>query len=670
MEVNMNRREFLKKAGLMTAGMAAAGALGVTGGLAEDSPVYTPGVYTASAEGHGGGMVKVTVTFDEKSITDIVIDASEQTEAIGVPAAKALEKQIMAAQSSAIDGVTGATSTSRAVKNAVADCIKQASNGRIIEGGDIAAAAEEEIKIGAADWLGEAPVIDETEIAETIETQILVVGAGNAGLIAAAKASSVGGQVLVIDKGVSSTTERHWIGALGTAEAIACNAKADKNLTVAELCKYASHRCDERLIRLWADRSGEAVDWLYSLVKESHPDVELHMEWDIGNGGHDTFYVPATMHNFQDNIPEHAYSSGTAEYGFDSMISAIRKNGGEIRYETALVKLEQNGAGRVTGIIATNAEGRYIRINAAKGVLLACGGYAANKAMLAAINPDAYISTINNSYCTLDTGDGIKAGMWIGADKDPDGTAMLFDRGGMRPDQDVMSANWDETGYFHMGSQPWLKVNMRGERFSNESQPYDFILHAGFMQPGHMYSTIYDSEWMRHVTQFHQIGCARIAPSESGGKLQIFSPELEARILGMLEARGIVQRADTLEELAVKLHLPVDTFVSTVNRYNELCEKGVDEDFGKEAYRMIPLKTAPFFGCRQGASLLCTLDGLRINEKMQVLNQEGEPIEGLYAAGDCSGSFFAHNYPEYVVGVAVGRSLTEGYVVGEALGRM
>ena len=246
----------------------------------------------------------------------------------------------------------------------------------------------------------------------------------------------------------------------------------------------------------------------------------------------------------------------------------------------------------------------------------------------------------------------------------------LFDRGGMRPDQDVMSANWDETGYFHMGSQPWLKVNMRGERFSNESQPYDFILHAGFMQPGHMYSTIYDSEWMRHVTQFHQIGCARIAPSESGGKLQIFSPELEARILGMLEARGIVQRADTLEELAVKLHLPVDTFVSTVNRYNELCEKGVDEDFGKEAYRMIPLKTAPFFGCRQGASLLCTLDGLRINEKMQVLDQEGEPIEGLYAAGDCSGSFFAHNYPEYVVGVAVGRSLTEGYVVGEALGRM
>jgi hypothetical protein len=260
--------------------------------------------------------------------------------------------------------------------------------------------------------------------------------------------------------------------------------------------------------------------------------------------------------------------------------------------------------------------------------------------------------------------------MWIGADKDPDGTAMLFDRGGMRPDMTVMDANWDETGYFHLGSQPWLKVNTRGERFANESQPYDFILHAGFMQPGHLYASIYDSDWMKHVAQFHQIGCARIIPSDSGGKLQIFSPEVEMRILAMLEARGMVQKADTLEELAAKLRLPVDTFVATVQRYNELCEKGVDEDFGKEAYRMIPLKTAPFYGCRQAASLLCTLDGLRINANMEVLDKAGEPISGLYAAGDCSGSFFAHNYPEYVVGVAVGRSLVEGYVVGEALAKM
>lgn len=666
MNGHMNRREFLRKAGLVSAGVAAAG----VAAFAEDNAVYTPGEYTATAEGHGGGFVTVTVTFDETSITNVVVDASDQTEAVGGAAAEVLANQVMKAQSSAIDGVAGATLTSKAVKAAVAECINQASGGKIIEGGDVAV-ADEPIEIGGgADWLGEAPEIADSEIVETIEAQILIVGAGNAGLMAAARASSLGGSVLVIDKGVSSTTERHWLGALGTEEAIACGAKADKNLTVAELCKYASHRCDERVIRLWANRSGEAIDWYYSLVKQYNPDVELHMEWDIGKGGHDTFYVPATMHNFQDNIPEHDYSSATAEYGFSSLIKTIEVNGGEIRYQTALVKLEQDDSGRVTGIIATNADGQYIRINAAKGVLLACGGYAANKAMLAAVNPDAFISTVQNSYCTLDTGDGIKAGMWIGADKDPDGTAMLFDRGGLRPDQTVLDADWDAAGYFHLGSQPWLKVNTRGERFANESQPYDFMLHAGFMQPGHLYAAIYDSDWMEHIAQFHQIGCARIIPSDSGGKLQIFSPQVEMGLLKGLEAGGMVQSADTLEELAEKLRLPVDTFVATVQRYNELCEKGEDEDFGKEAYRMIPIKTAPFYGCRQAASLLCTLDGLRINDRMEVLDTNGDPIDGLYAAGDCSGSFFAHNYPEYVVGVAVGRSLTEGYVVGEALAKM
>ena len=82
---------------------------------------------------------------------------------------------------------------------------------------------------------------------------------------------------------------------------------------------------------------------------------------------------------------------------------------------------------------------------------------------------------------------------------------------------------------------------------------------------------------------------------------------------------------------------------------------------------MLPIKQATFYGCRQGASLLCTLDGLRINTKMQVLDKNGEVIDGLYAAGDCSGGFFAHNYPEYIVGVAVGRTLTEGYLLGAEL---
>lgn len=666
---NIDRRSFLKGA----LSMGAAGAMTAFTGLrvfAEDGQegIYTPGTYTASAKGHEGD-VTVMVTFDANQITDVVIDAGGETPEIGGVAADVLAGQVLKAQSSAIDGVSGATETSSAVKTAVAECIKQASGGKIVEGGDIAVHDEPAPKVdemAGADWLGSAPEIGEGDITDTIETDILVVGAGNAGLMTAARAASAGAKVLVIEKAISSQTERHWIGAIGTKAQQEAGTEIDKNKLVAELAKYASHRCDERLIRLWANNSGEAIDWYAEQVKKYNPDVYLFHEWDLGNGDHDTYYCPATMHNFQDDIPEHDYSEATAHYGLSSLTQTLTDNGGEVRYQTSLVKLEQDETGAVTGIIATNEEGNYIRINAAKGVALCCGGYAYNKEMLAALNPDAYNSTVEADATPNDTGDGIRAAMWIGADKDPDPTAMLFDRGTIAPDQ-LPDGNWEKSGYFHLGSQPWLKVNLNGERFSNESVPYDFILHAAYMEPYHLYNTIYDSSWMDQIAQFKQIGCARIIPSESGGKLQIFSPEAEIGLLMGMQEAGFVQQADTLEELAEKLNMPVEVFMETVNRYNELCEKGEDEDFGKEAYRMLPLKQAPFYGCRQGASLLCTLDGLRINTKMQVLDKEGKPIEGLYSAGDCSGGFFAHNYPEYIVGVAVGRTLTEGYLLGGIL---
>lgn len=670
---DMNRRGFLKYAAASALGM---GALGVMTGCSSketasssaastSGAVYTPGTYTASAEGYGSD-VTVTVTFDETSITNVVVDSSGETENVGAAAAEKLADQVLSAQSSAIDGVTGATKTSKAVKQAVADCISQASGGAIVEGGDVA--VTDDVTVGGnTDWLGTAPEVAESDITETIETDVLVVGAGNAGLMTAARAASQGAKVLVIEKGMSSMNERHWIGAVGTTAAKEAGVEVDKNKLVAELCRYASHRCDERLIRLWVNHSGEAMDWYQEVVKQYNPDVKFHMEWDVGKGGHDTYYVPATMHNFQDDIPEHDYSSATAEYGFASLQQCVTDNGGEIVYEVAMVKLEQDG-GKVTGVIAKAGDGHYIRIKAAKGVALCCGGYAADKQMLATLNPDAYQSIVGSDASALDTGDGIRAAMWVGADKDPDPTVMLFDRGIIAPNETV-DGNWEKSGYMHLGSEPWLKVNLNGERFSNESVPYDFILHAAFMEPGHLYNTIYDSNWMEHVKQFQQIGCARIEPSQSGGKLQIFSWEAEQGLLAGMEQGGLIQKSDTLEELAEKLNMPADAFVATVERYNELCAKGEDEDFGKESYRMLPLENPPYYGCRQGATVLCTLDGLRINTKMQVLDTEGNPIEGLYSAGDCSGGFFAHNYPEYIVGVAIGRTLTEGYLLGDELAK-
>ena len=629
--------------------------------------VYTPGIYTSEARGHSSNVV-VSVTFSESSIVDVQIDASGETEDIGGLAAPILVDQIMKAQGSAIDGVSSATITSNAVRQAVADCVFQASGGRIQERGSIAhEAAPAPGLAGKGDWLGEAPEIREDEIARTITTEVLVVGAGNAGLITAARACDAGAKVLVIEKAISSQTERHWIGAVNTKEQLEHGVEIDVDLLVTEIAKYASNRCDQRLIRLWTDHSGGMMEYYKRKVQQYYPDVELHLEWDIGSHEHKGFYVTPTMHNFQDNIPEHDYSEKTANYGLPALTKAVLDGGGEIMYQTALVKLEQDDTGRVTGIIAKDASGEYLRINASKGVALCCGGYPLNKEMLSVLNPDAYDVIVHSLAAVSNIGDGIRAAMWIGADKDPDPAAMLFDRGGIRPGEKP-DGEW-QGEHIHFGSQPWLKVNLKGERFANESTPYDFILHAGHMQPGHLYVTVLDSNWLEHVRQFHQFGCARIIPSDSNGKLQIFSPEVETRIFQINLENGFIQSGETFEELAGKLGLPAETFAATVQRYNELCEKGVDEDFGKEGYRMIALDSPPYYGVIQGAQLFCTLDGIRINTSMQALDKNGDPIDGLYCAGNCSGGFFAHNYPEYIVGLAVGRSLTEGYLLGEIMAK-
>ena len=235
-------------------GLGAAGMLTCMTGIGafaeeKSEAVYTPGTYTSEARGNSSNVV-VSVTFSETSIVDVQIDASGETENIGGLAVPILADQIMKAQSSAIDGVSTATLTSNAVRQAVANCISQASGGRIQEGGSIvleAAPARD------GDWLGEAPEIREDEIVRTITTEVLVVGAGNAGLITAARACDAGAKVLVIEKAFSSQTERHWLGAVNTKEQLEHGVEIDVDLLVTEIAKYASNRCDQRLIRLWAD---------------------------------------------------------------------------------------------------------------------------------------------------------------------------------------------------------------------------------------------------------------------------------------------------------------------------------------------------------------------------------------------------------------------------------
>lgn len=148
-------------------------------------------------------------------------------------------------------------------------------------------------------------------------------------------------------------------------------------------------------------------------------------------------------------------------------------------------------------------------------------------------------------------------------------------------------------GMFWMGSQPWLKVNLEGQRFADEGAPYDFILHASSTQPGHTYCTIWDSNFMNYIPQFKTQGCSRMFPFENGAPVSAITLDANMGMIQQLTEGGMIQQADTIEELAKKLNIPAENFSATVSRYNGLVASGTDTDFGKLAFRMSPVDTPP-----------------------------------------------------------------------------
>lgn len=198
------------------------------------------------------------------------------------------------------------------------------------------------------------------------------------------------------------------------------------------------------------------------------------------------------------------------------------------------------------------------------------------------------------------------------------------------------------------GEQPFLKVNLNGKRFCNESGPYEFMLHSMYMQPGHTYVDIFDANNKEYCEQFDEVGCCRLFKFPNGAESNMPYDYVWGQMTegenSHLEL-GYLQKADTLEELAEKLNIPADNLVATVERYNELCAKGVDEDYGKAPHRMTPVDTAPYYGIRTCAWHLTTLNGCRINTDMQVIREDGTPIEGLYATGDCTGGLTRTSLP-------------------------
>ena len=660
----ISRKGFLKIAAAAAMSGVTAGALAACKGGAASSGAasaapgsYIPGTYEGTAEGISS-TVKVTMTFSDSAVTDVVVDTSGETASYGAAAADQFKQQLLSSANGEIDGVSGSTITSDAVMKAAKSCFAQAKGEATVTSVQLPTGDE-------TDWLGKEPDIDEASITETIDTDIVIVGAGNGGMFAAAYAAANGLNFRVVEQNSAVQDTRHWYGAIDSSAAKDAGAPAtDKAKLLSEISRYASGKCDQRVVKTWINESAAMHDFMRSILEDKYGwECEFtagdEAKWPNEDGEHNTDYLfPVQEHNYMASESK----SGTPRNVL--LQQYIEELGYTVDFKTSLAKLEKDADGRITGIIAQSTEdGHFIRYNANDGVLLACGGFPGNPYMMEQLDPLGTSVTTACSYSPSDKGYGIRAAVWAGANLDKEAAPMLFDRGIVAPGVDGGYVE-SESAFggkafpgtirqYNPGTQPFLKVNRNGERFANESCPYNDIVYAAAHQPGRVYAQICDANILEDAKRFHTIGCS--AQTRNGGEAY-----LQGKMDEAIEA-GALFKCDTIEELADKLGFTgeaKDTFLATIDRYNELYDNQNDADFGKPAYRLSAIRQAPFYGCWLGASLLCTEQGIAINEKGQALDNDNKTMPGLYVTGDMSGSFFANNYPCLMAGVAMGRTLT------------
>ena len=683
MEKKISRRDLLKGAAAGAAGIAALGLLGACGtpdtpgsnpgsapgsaGNPGSTPVtppagtYTPGTYSATATGMG--TITVTMTFSADAITDVKLDLSSETPSIGQAAEDKLKEAILAAQSGEFDAVAGATITSGAVQKAARKCIQQAKGEIPIEVVTKDPGSAAQVPEGVPAWLGVEPEIAESEIKATYETEILVVGCGTGGMFTVCSAAEEGAKVIGIDRFAVGTGLRDDLGGVNSRYQKAWGTKIDKWEYVTMATQAATGHINQDLVKLFYEESGAVIDWYGDRLAERG--VELWHE--PGDSVDESRY----KHFPTGHSPRWTGSDdGTGKMldGNKVLYDYAIKQGAEFHYNTRMVKLVKEN-GRVTGVIATNDKDEYVRYTASKGVVVCTGGYAMNYEMMESLQGWKLRICGKNESMPGAVGDGIKACLWAGAKMDETHSMMMFDRCALRPDQEpgVAAMKAKDNGLYWIGTYPWLKVNKDGKRYFNESGTYEGILHADEYQKGHCHYTLFDSNWKKYAEEAKMHGCSRIFPFENGADPTIDRMAFEMGILpGLLEA-GFLFKTDTIEELAEKLGLPPKQLAATVKRYNELCYKGEDEDYGKEPFRLRPMDTPPYYGGKECGTLLCTMDGIQIDTTMNAIDTEGEPIPGLYVVGNDSGGYFANTYPNLSTGMACGRTVTFGRLVGKHL---
>ena len=524
---------------------------------------------------------------------------------------------------------------------------------------------------GAPNWLGSAPEIDESQISNVLTTELVIAGAGNGGLAAAAYAADKGVDFMIFEAAGDVSTTRNWFAAVDTKYYKEMGQEVDRSRLMGEIARYSAGSADERLVKMFIDESNDMCEFVDGILAQ-YGGTMVTQDFELPGGmGGTPYYTPPFEH----------MCTTTSEDGLDrnhAFEAFINDKGYEVNYSHRLVKLVQDDSGRVTGAIF-DANGSFVQVNASKAVLIATGGYINSTEMLQALSPITCQSVVMTTSEPNNDGIGQKAAMWAGAVRDTESATMIFDRGWIDPGNPAGYLEgslggapiWPSNIQINCASQPWLKVNVHGERFMNESACYDHISHNTAQQPNGTYFCIWDSHFAEDVHRFGMLGCAGLTKIMlERYKKDDGTYDLDEFFKLPIQGDGRVLKADTLEGLADLMLLEGQdkkNFLATVERYNELYDNQEDADFFKEPYRLSQIREAPFYAASVGGRLLTSLDGIRINADCQALDKNFEPIEGLYCAGDCSGSIFAGCYPDQLHGFACGRTMTEAIHVVKKL---
>ncbi|WP_294489715.1 FAD-binding protein [uncultured Ruminococcus sp.] len=519
----------------------------------------------------------------------------------------------------------------------------------------------------------------------TEEHEIVVVGAGAAGVPAAGWAAEMGADTVLLQKAPKVVSQ----GNCGSAIIKSRSTEAGIAKWIHHTNSLCDWRADTKHLRAYAEHSEEAMMWFLNrtgLTKEteygdgSKVDNNAESAKLLNDGGKlcafrstsgDFTGVWKDRMNSYDYGDDHCYffapwvgpkplNVGTALQNALERIMAVHDNL-KTYFSTPAVKLVTEG-GRVSGVIAKDKDGRYIQFGASKAVILATGDYTNNSAMVKRWCPD--IAEFDKKQFGK-TGDGHILAISAGAEMEKQGhTKMMHD--------------FDSALMFE---EPFLYVNMEGERFTNEYTGFVYMGNLLRYQPkfkGSMldadhkdgsrgwYCTIYDSsytEWDKD-----EFVDRPVPPFV----MEKFIPGAVKDPQGVFRNLIDLHRCGTLEELAGELGIPADKLKASVERYNQLCESGIDTDFGKPAKYMHKIAKPPFWGARKHIRVSAEVSGVITNENCQALDAEGKPIAGLYCAGNLGGPFYGGaDYPFHQTGLSLGRCYTDGMIAAKhALGRL